>query len=182
MTQPAFPQRYSTASEPLAAEEPLTTTVASIISIADLSIVAREAIAADDPFALWIIDAASEAVRSTAGQPTWDSLTAPTRARNITAHLAARSYLNFDSVTRENIGPIGSSTAEELAKALHLTNAEREELIGLAGGTQPAGGGGMWVQPLSDPVQTTTLGDTVYLSDSSGSLLAYYDPNDVGAP
>lgn len=152
-----------------------------LVSVGELRVWARDPdIAEDDAFANEILYAASEAVRAAARQPTWDINSAPPRARQICAHLAARSYLNPDSVNREgSLGPIGGdSRVEEMAIALHLTEREMLELEGM----RPTGssGKGLWVQPISMP--GSELRD-VYLRDDSGSdwAIPYLHPNDLPA-
>lgn len=117
-----------------------------------------------------MIEAASEAVMSAARQPTWTAsglTAAPVRARHIAAHLAVRSYKNLDSVQAEGtVGPIGGDRiVEELAKALHLTDAERAELEAMA--PVSAGAGSLWILPTASGTASTD-GD-VYLADNSGS-------------
>lgn len=168
--------------EPLGAT---ASTLGPIVNIGDLSIVTRETIAPADPFALWVLDTASEIVRSAASQPTWDALTSPPRARQICVHLAARSYTNPDSVTRETVGPLGESRVEALATALHLTETERQELASLApAAAKQRASGGLYVQPLGGTTQVTTLqvGDPIYLLDSSGTPFPVYAAGDVGSP
>lgn len=103
-----------------------------------------------DAFTTQILEAASEKVRLAARQPTWTRETAPIRARQIAWHLAGRSYANPGSLSRENIGPLGESRVEDLARALHLTAAEEVELEALApaGAIPMPGQGTLWVQPL----------------------------------
>lgn len=147
--------------------------MAALLSIPDLSVwvvgLGGSAIEVDDEFAQAMVEAASDAVRTAAKQPTWTAsgeTAAPSRAKQIASHLAARSYLNPTSIQGEgNLGPLGGDRfVEELAKALHLTEAERDELAGMA----PSGssGGGLWIQPIN---ATFVEDGDIYLPDSSGS-------------
>lgn len=153
-----------------------------LVSVGELRVWAREPeIADDDAFANEILYAASEAVRAAARQPTWDIATAPPRARQICAHLAARSFLNPDSIQREgNLGPVGGdSRVEEMSVALQLTERETAELEGM----RPTGsnGRGLWVQPVMSGVNGTVR--DVYLPDDSGSdwMIPYLHPDDLPA-
>jgi hypothetical protein len=141
--------------------------MAALLTISELAVWAQETIEPDDEWAAAVLEAASDVVRDAANQPTWLRTTAPPRARQIASHLAARSYKNPDSIVGEgNLGPVGGDRfVEELAKALHLTAAEREELgrLGPAGATA---GKGLWVQPFN--ATPYTAGD-IYLPDDSGS-------------
>jgi hypothetical protein len=154
-----------------------------LLSVAELNVwlTGRAVVLDGDAFAEEILFAASEKVRSTAGQPTWTAATAPPRARQICAHLAARSYLNPDSISAEGgIGPLGGDrTVEELAKALHLTQAETDELQALA--PRSAVGGSLWIQPVNGGVPVDD-GD-VYLADDSGSdwMIPYLAEHDLPA-
>lgn len=149
-----------------AAVAPSAPSAAPLLSLAELGIIARQEIAPDDGFAGFIIAAASEAVRAAAQQPTWTAETAPLRARQICGHLAARSYLNPDSVQYQGaIGPIGGDRiVEDLARALHLTDVERAELAAMS--PSAGQGGGLWIQPVGSTAQQR--GD-IYLPDDTGS-------------
>lgn len=152
-----------------------------LLTLDDLAVWTRTEIADDDDWAPTVVEAASEVVRMAAGQPGWTMLSAPPRARQIAAHLAARSYLNPESVVREGIGPLSEARAETLAQALHLTKTEQAELasmspLALPGGLpgQSAGRGGvLWVQPLH--TSTPLEGDIVI------GNIAYGHPDDAYA-
>lgn len=155
-----------------------------LLTIPDLRAWARNSeIADDDPWALIVIEAASDLVRETAQQPTWTRESAPPRARQIASHLAARSYSNPDSIEFEGAtGPIGGDRrAEEFAKSLHLTEAERLELEGMWPAGSTGGGGGLWVQPVGGGIAAVD-GDT-YLADDSGSdwMIPYLAEDDIPA-
>lgn len=157
--------------------------MAALVTISELSAWARQEVGYDDAWAITVLEAASELVRSAAGQPTWERATAPARAKQICAHVAARTYLNPDSVSSEgNLGPLGGDRiVEELAKALHLTAAERDELGAMAPAGGGAGGrGGLWVQPINS---TPLEGGDVYLADDSGSdwMIPYLAEDDIQA-
>lgn len=175
MTEPALPG-------PLSAGEPLTLTAAAtyaLLTVGELSVWVRETLDPADDFAQTIINSASLVVVETAGHPEWTRDTAPARARLIAAQLAKRTYLNPDAVVRSNVGPLGEATVEDFARTLELTAAERAELIALRPEGDPSAGS-LFVVNLGGPVVVES--DTIYLSDSAGTLLAYHDPNDVGAP
>lgn len=153
-----------------------------LLGIPDLGTWTRQEIGYDDAWAAAVLEAASDLVRSAAQHPEWTAQTVPARARQICAHVAARTYLNPDSVSGEGgIGPIGGDRiVEELAKALHLTAAERDELEGMSPSGANGGGGGLWVQPINaTPVEE---GD-VYLADDSGSdwMIPYLAADDLPA-
>jgi hypothetical protein len=155
--------------------------MAALLTIPELGVWAQQDVGYDDEWAAAVLDAASDVVRTAASQPTWTRDTAPVRARQIASHLAARSYKNPDSIVGEGaLGPVGGDRfVEELAKALHLTAAEIEELGKLAPSTA-AGSGGLWIQPINaTPVED---GD-VYLADDSGSdwMIPYLAPDDIPA-
>ncbi len=109
----------------------------------------------DDALAVRILEAASDAVRLAAGQPAWTRASAPPRARQIAWHLASRSYANPGSVIREGIGPLNEARSEDLAQAMHLTKAERDELASMSPAAETGAlpgqqqGGVLWVQPLT---------------------------------
>lgn len=126
-----------------------------------------------DPWAIAVMTAASNKVRSIAEQPTWTRTTAPARAREIACHLAARSFLNRTAVSREGVGPISESRVEELSRTMHLTEAEEKELVRLAPDPAAAGGtgGALWIQPLH--VSTPLADDTIIVSG-----MRYADPGD----
>jgi hypothetical protein len=140
-----------------------------LITVAELAVwCLPTVIDQSDPFAALIVDAASVVVRDTAQQPTWTAegpTAAPARAKQITASLAKRSYQNPDSEISSAIGPLSSSTVAEMARFLHLTQAEIDALSDL----RPAGSEGaaatLWVQPTN----ASPRSETVFLGDVSGS-------------
>lgn len=154
-----------------------------LLTVSDLAVWAQRDVAPDDAWALAVVEAASDVVRAAAQQPTWLKATAPARARQIASHLAARTFKNPDSVQREgNLGPLGGdAVVEELARAMHLTEAEKLELAGLAPAGAAGGGGGFWVQPTTGS-EAAEPGD-VYLADDSGSdwMIPYLHPDDLPA-
>lgn len=142
----------------------------ALLSLTEFALWMQPAEVDDEDKALLMMEAASELVRDTARQPTWTatgSTAAPLRARHIAAHVAVRSYKNLDSIQAEGaVGPLGGDRiVEELAKALHLTDAERETLEGMQPKSTSAGS--LWILPTA----TGTGGDEaeVYLADQSGS-------------
>lgn len=155
--------------------------MAALVSIPELGVWCRQEIGYDDEFAVAILEAASEVVRSAARHAEWTAKTVPARAKQICAHLAARSYLNPDSVVGEgSIGPLGGDRyVEALATALHLTAAEREELETMA--SAGSARGSLWIQPVGS--NTLESPEDVYLPDHSGSdwMIPYLAPDDVRA-
>lgn len=141
--------------------------MADLLTRADLAIWIQGDIE-DEAFADVVISAASELVCVTAQQPTWTIANAPIRARQIAAALAARSYKNPDSALVEgSVGALsGDRLVEDLARFLHLTNAEIDELVAMQP-TPTGAGGGLWVQPVggATPVDSSDI----YLFDNSGS-------------
>lgn len=137
-----------------------------------------------DEFALEIVLAASDKVRSAASQPTWDIATAPTRARQIASHLAARSFTNFESIATDGaLGPLGGDRrVEELARALHLTAAEEAELEALGPIGGPGGRGDLWIQPIDGG--SALEADTLYFATDPPSdwMLPLLSASDLAAP
>lgn len=100
-----------------------------------------------DPFALMVLERATELVVEAADLPaTWESDTTlvPSRCRTITLLVAARTYTNPNSLITEGTGPITESKLAKMAAAMELTPDERAELEAIAienGGDY----GGLWV-------------------------------------
>jgi hypothetical protein len=146
--------------------------MATLISLLELATWARQdpATVAADPFAVLVLQTATEIVCDTASQPNWELQTppmlVPRKAKRICMFLAGRTYLNPDGTVSENVGPLGERRPELMAMAaanMQLLPSEEGQLEGLA----PDGGTGLWVQPTTrgeDPVS-----DTVFLYDDSGS-------------
>lgn len=133
-----------------------------------------------DPFAQLIMDKATELCVSTAGIPDgWelDGTLVPSRVRTICLFVAFRSYNNPRSVINTGVGPISESILAQMAAAMTLTDAEREELTQIG---EENGLGGLWV------MQTTggpeTIMDTQFLPDSSPTdwWIPYFANGDVG--
>lgn len=159
---------------------------ALLVSLSELAIWPGIGMIPEDArdFASYVLEAASEKVRLAAAQPGWTADSVPRRAKQIAWHLAARTYLNPDSVLAEGgVGPLGGDrTVEDMARALHLTSAEAEELALLAPeGSTAAGGGGLWIQPIDGGTQVSD--GTIYLTDSSGSdwMIPYLSEDDLPA-
>lgn len=134
-----------------------------------------------DPYALLIIEAASQAVRDYARQLGWvtresgDTLgtgqvDAPETAQQITLWLAIRAYTNPTNLQRRTAGPISDTYFENGVYGLELTEDEKSRL----GDLRTDGGGGLWVQPLSSGEETGPIlipssreipGDPFYIAD-----------------
>lgn len=134
-----------------------------------LAILAKKdpAVVEADLVAQLVMERCTELVLTTAGipMPAWetDPTLVPGRARTICLFVAYRTYTNLKSVISSSVGPIGETIKAELAGAMQLTQAERDELENMNEASD--GFGGLWV------LQTTTgpesRYDTVHLPDSS---------------
>lgn len=127
-----------------------------------------------DPFVPELIAAASDKVRTAAGVgDLWpDVASAPSRARQIASHLAARSYANPESITTDgSLGPLGGDRrAEDLSRALHLTASEEAELISLGKAVLGTGNGGLWIQPVGIDNTVQSLDAYLYAGDSDWGI------------
>ena len=134
-----------------------------------------------DPFAQLIMERATELCISKAGIPSPDWETDPTlvpgRVRTICLFVAFRSYNNPRSVINTGVGPISESILAQMAAAMTLTDAEREELKQLG---EENGLGGLWVLSTTAGPESTL--DTQFLPDSSPTdwWIPYFANGDVG--
>jgi hypothetical protein len=139
------------------------------------------AIVEADPFAQLIMEKATELCISTAGipAPDWeaDPTLAPGRVRTICLFVAFRTYNNPRSVINSGVGPISESILAQMAAAMQLTDAEREELEAIG---EENGLGGLWV--LSTTGGPESVMDTQFLPDSSPTdwWIPYFANGDVG--
>ena len=157
----------------------------TLTSLANLATWTRRdpAVVAADPLAQMVLEMATELVTSKAAIPsTWptDPTLVPARARTICLLVAGRTYTNTRSVVSSAVGPISETILAEMAAAMQLTDAEEEELEGLAGDNGDAFAG-LWTI-------TTTRGEepdlpVIALPDNSGSdwLIPYAVPGETGA-
>lgn len=160
--------------EPFTAPEAATTP--TLVSISELSTICRTTIAADDPFALMVVDLASDLVRDEARHPEWvgsggDGVTTvdvPFKARLICLLVAKRAYQNPKMITAEGgVGPIGGDTfAEDFAAGLTLTGVEKAELQRMRGDGGSGDPNGMWALTNTTGMDEVTTG---YVFDDSGS-------------
>lgn len=141
-----------------------------MLTIATLAVITREEIAADDLFALWVIESASLTVADEAKHLDWiaadDPVAAPARATLIAQGLAKRTYLNPDAIVGEGgVGPIGGDRyVEDYARTLELTQVERDILADMAGDGAAGGQSGLWTQSTENIPQPR--GDqTIYAPD-----------------
>lgn len=136
-----------------------------------------------DPFAQMVLERATELVVEKAEIPAaWvsDPTLVPSRAKTICLLLAARTYTNRRSVISQSVGPISESILAAMAAAMQLTEAEAEELEGMANSEEPFGG--LWVLATTRGTDVPII-DTVNLPDSSGSdwLIPYAVEGETGA-
>lgn len=107
-------------------------------------------IAADDPFALLVMAAASLRVRRVARHPEWtgpDGLApAPDDPRVIAEMLAARTYLNDinGEISSSIAGAISTTIIRDYAEALNLTEHELETLQAYVGNDDGMPGFGLF--------------------------------------
>lgn len=134
-----------------------------------------------DPFAQLIMEKATELCISAAGIPDPDWETDPTlvpgRVRTICLFVAYRTYTNPKSVINSGVGPISESILAQMAAAMTLTDAEREELEAIG---EENGVGGLWV--LSTTGGPETIMDTQHLPDNTPTdwWIPYFANGDVG--
>lgn len=160
--------------------------MATLISIEQFATWARQDVAtvAADPFAILVLQTATEIVCDEAEQPNWEiqspPVVVPRKAKRICMFLAGRTYLNPDGTVSETVGPLNERRPEAMAMAaanMQLLPGEIADLETLV----PDGPSGLWVQPTtrSDAAED----DVVYLPDDSGSdwWIPYGDPNTTNA-
>lgn len=104
--------------------------------------------AVDDAYTRFIIEAASDLVRETAGMPGWVAETpgpgqsrAPARARQIATLVAARAWGDSGNLQTRASGPVRETYFENGIRGLVLDQGDRDWLEGHKGGT----GNGMWI-------------------------------------
>lgn len=160
--------------------------MATLISLAELATWARQDIAtvSADPFAVLVVQTATEIVCDEAEQPNWElqnpPVVVPRKAKRICMFLAGRTYLNPDGTISESVGPLNERRPEAMAMAsanMQLLPAEEADLRSLV----PDGPADLWIQPTTrvDAAED----DVVYLPDDSGSdwWIPYGDPNTTNA-
>lgn len=124
--------------------------MASLVVLSELEALLKvpENTLVDDEYTRIITDAASDLVRTTAGQPNWqltvsgpDDVLAPTRARFIALWLAKRAWEDKGNLVRRTAGPISQTFSEEGIRGLELTESEIDWLEG----QQPGGSSGTFI-------------------------------------
>lgn len=105
----------------------------------------------DDPYALWVIEHASdlvlEVVDSAEADTEWDHHSAPRAARRIALRMAVNAIKHPDSAVAEGVGPLSERFLEEAVTWFVLTDQDRIDLESLGEGSAS---GGLWVQPIAD--------------------------------
>jgi hypothetical protein len=146
--------------------------VSTLITMDQFATWARQDVAtlSADPFAVLVLQTATEIVCDTANQPNWElqspPVVVPRQARRICMFLAGRAYLNPDGTISESVGPLSERVPESMAIAaanMQLLPAEEAALAAMA----PDGTTGLWIQPTTR--SDASEDDAVYLPDDSGS-------------
>lgn len=113
-------------------------TLPALASTADLSARARDAIAADDAGALWVLGTASALIRSYVGTTLmpdgWvegDPFTPPDGAKAVAVEVAYRVWSNPDNLVADGIDDATRRWSDRAADGFFLTAADRLILDGL---------------------------------------------------
>ncbi len=171
----------------------VTPLLASVKSLRTLLRVDEEDVPDTDPYALLILEQASDTVRHAARQPGWvrpqedgdtpgpDETLVPIIAAKIALWLAYRVYVNPSNLSRRTSGPVTDTFSDNGLVGMELTANELADLVDLR--PDSATGGGLWVQPIDTGRDVPT---PVYLYDNlagpiDGSTILYADPVDAGA-
>lgn len=157
--------------------------MAEIITPQEVATWARRDVSTFGAFETMVIDETRLLVAGVAEHPEWvtDDVEVPHRARVIALNVAKRTITNPDQVVQEgSIGPIGGDRVrEEAALALQLSDAERDELLGLRG--EPGEINGLWTLSTNADRSFQTV---TYVADDSGSdwMIPFATTGDVGEP
>lgn len=126
----ALPEPYGFTGTEAVTTGPLITE-AELATICQLDAIPTERAA----FATLVIDLASDLIRDTAEHKEWTAADVPFKAKLITLLVAKRTFQNPNNVVAEGgLGPLGGDRFLDMhAMGLYLTEAERDELLGLRG-------------------------------------------------
>lgn len=163
-------------------------TVDLLVTPAELEVWVQEPAGslATDLFTLKVLWATSVLIRD-AGLATWTHDTIPERAKLIAELVAKNYWLNPEGVIADTTGPITERYIAEVVHNMTLTSGQEEILARVAAeATPPATGDFGDLQVLGTtrgPLEVKRRGQrpTVYIRDSFGSAIGYYDPIDAYA-
>jgi len=124
---------------------------------------------AADPFALLILELASNKVVDYCGHPEWETdgtgpAEPPRGARRIALFMAKRTFENPDAEVAYGVGPLSGRSLDWSAYGLYLTPPEQEELNQIIAGSDDESGGLWTVQISGGP----SLTQDIYLDDVYG--------------
>jgi len=140
----------------------------ALIGVPELAVWVRENIAADDPFALQVIWAATVKLRATCANTTWTPSTVPAPVKLILLQLAKRSYINDRGIVAEgSLGPIGGDRyLDDYARTLQFLPEELNELAGYGAAVVSVDGGALFTLSTAQP--DTTDGETYLFAQDGG--------------
>ncbi len=143
-----------------------------LASIDELKVVTqRPDLPNDDPFALLMLQLASEKVTDYCGHPEWETdgtgdNEPPRAARRIALFMAKRAFENPDAEVAYGLGPLSARSLDWQAYGLYLTPPEQEELNAITAAAADDGDlGGLWAVSITGHPNLT---EEVYLDDIYG--------------
>jgi hypothetical protein len=143
--------------------------MAGLTTVALLEQALRITIPAHDPYAILMIELASNAVRDAADQPGWvigtpgqNQTEAPQAARDVALMVAVRIFTNPRNLERRTAGPLSETFRDIGVYGVDLTDGEKERLEPHISDSR-RGSNGLWVQPTGAKL----VPQRVYLADES---------------